>query len=346
MFFRKISDELQQSYDDLNCDIKNTFQGKNAGKILRLAGILSYMFRVLDKESCMEYEKQRADEFESTPCTVESLDINCLGMDASINLVDLSHKQMMSLFGFFDEKEQMNEITDIGKVLLSGGKCLISIRLNKDRIVGRKTNKQIINDIFSEMENLQFGNMTMRAKEIVFNIRSDLVDFAKESMDFRKILYANGIALSTLEESMAKEDRASKSYVKSDDSKSTELYSLNTHENENDNTLSNKCIMKDIGNRSTSTQHDRPNLFKMAHSFMNSQNGSQNDEHTVQQKKRKHDLVLQKAPKRNKFENSSRNDVRENPLRKVLNDISNTFKHSTPIRNDHDKNINFECSIE
>ena len=102
--FKKISEELQQSYDDLNCDIKNTFQGKNAGKILRLSGILSYMFRVLDKEVCITYEKEKAEDYESTPCTIESVNINCLGMDAAINLVDLSHKQMMALLGFVEEK--------------------------------------------------------------------------------------------------------------------------------------------------------------------------------------------------------------------------------------------------
>ena len=49
---------------------------------------------------------------------------NCLTMDAAMDLIDLSHNQMMTILGFCDKNEHMNEITDIGKLIISCGKSL------------------------------------------------------------------------------------------------------------------------------------------------------------------------------------------------------------------------------
>ena len=56
-----------------------------------------------------------------------------MAMDAAIDLVEISHKQMAAILGFSDEQEVMGNLTDIGKAILSGGKCLNSVKLNLDK---------------------------------------------------------------------------------------------------------------------------------------------------------------------------------------------------------------------
>ena len=63
-----------------------------------------------------------------------------------------------------------------------------------DKIVGRKTNRRIIQDIFAHMEGLEMGKMTMKLRECVFQIRDDILSHSKENTDFRHLLYSYDIS--------------------------------------------------------------------------------------------------------------------------------------------------------
>ena len=329
--YRKISDELQKNFDDISNDVKNTFEGKNAGKILRLAGILSYLFQVVDRDSCIDdefmHELEKSKEYGTEACNVDNSEINCMAMDAAIDLVNISHKQMMAILGFTDDSEIMGNLTDIGKAILSGGTCLSSIKLNVDRFAGRKTNRKLIHELFGQMEELNMGHILMKSRTPVFQIRHDIVENAKEDRQLRKMLYSHGVSLAALEDSLSREECV----IKNTTSESVGVAA----KKETHSTSQNVSIDNEMASSSITADATNENFFTFAeHIFQNNIDKTlHNSNATCSQKKNEPSC------------SKSSTKIGKNKLKRVLKDVSFKFKHSTPIRDNQSKNIPFDTSF-
>ena len=172
------------------------------------------MFSLLSPEEFSEYGKAKATEKEVSPVDIGENTINAMGMDAAINLIMLSHEQMLTILGFSkpdnSSKSSMHQKDDIGKVLMSGGLILHLSRLNNDKVIGRSTSRPKILSLFQMMEQMKLGKIEIKKGSrncTLFVIDTDIEKKAKEDSLFREMLYSHGITLFSLSQSRSKPNR-------------------------------------------------------------------------------------------------------------------------------------------
>ena len=205
---------MEQNQDDIGCEASGLFAAKNNGKIFRLSAILSYLFKHLDPKETQDYENKRANELGCVAVPLVENVINAMGMDAAIDLIKLSHSQIMSIIGFDQgdvEDTVVPSLTDIGKLLKFGGSILYLTRMTYEKALGRKSNKKNILDTMYKMQSLGLGNVQIESKkkfkETTFRINERIVESAREDPQLRAILYSNGVTLSSLESCIASPDK-------------------------------------------------------------------------------------------------------------------------------------------
>ena len=127
--------------------------------------------------------------------------IDAIGMDAAIDLVKLSHSQLLTIIGIDKDNFQdtvISPLTDVRKLLIFGGSILYLTRMTYGKLLGRKSSKKEQSWVKSLGEGSIHNEQKKKDKETTFHIKDEMVESARKDSKLRITLYSNGLTLPSL----------------------------------------------------------------------------------------------------------------------------------------------------